>query len=71
MIAAVSRGFVGIQLAEEVLAEIDGGAVAATTFVGEHASVRVAVDLNAGHAAAIGVFVGARGVVGVVAEHFC
>ncbi len=71
MIAAVSRGFVGIQLAEEMLAEIDGGAVAATAFVGEHASVGVAVDLDAGHTAAIRVFVGAGSVVGVVAEHFC
>ena len=71
MKAAISRGFIGIDLAEEVLAEIDRRAVTATAFVGEHAAVLFAVDVDAGHAAAEGVFVGAGGVVRVVAEHDC
>ena len=71
MIAAVSRGLIRVQLAEQMLAEIDGLVDAATAAVGEHAGVGFAVDLDAGHAAAEGILVGSWGVVGVGAEHSC
>ena len=71
VVAAVSRGVLGEELAVKVLAEIDGLAVAATAFVGQHATVRVASNFDAGHTAAVGVFVGTRGVVGIVAKHSC
>ena len=71
MIATIPRGLVGVELAEEMLAEIDRRAVAATAFIREHAAEGFAVDLDAGHAAAEGVFVGAGGVVRVFAEHSC
>ena len=69
MVTAVSGGLVGVKLAEEMLAQINGLAVTATAFVGEHAGVGVAADFDAGHAAAEGVLVGTRGIVGIDTEH--
>lgn len=71
VIAAVPGGLIRIQLAEKMLAEIDGLADAAAAAVGEHAREGLAVNLDAGHAAAEGVLVRARRVVGIGAEHGC
>lgn len=71
MIPSITRWFIRIQLAEEMLTQIDGLADAAAAAIGQHPREGLAVDLDAGHAAAEGVFVWAGGVVGVGAEHGC
>ena len=71
MVASIAGGLVRVQLAEEMLAEIDGLADAAAASIGEHAGVGLAVDLNTGHAAAIGILVASGAVICIVAEHGC
>ena len=71
MEAAISWGLVWVQLAEEMLAQIDGLADAATASIGEHAGVGFAIDLDAGHAAAVGVFMASWAVIRILAKHGC
>lgn len=57
VIPSVSRRLVGIQLAEQMLAQIDALANAAPAAIGQHARESFVANLDVGHTAAEGVLV--------------